>query len=90
MKIEEYIKLAQDKKEVNGVSVVKNEVLDSQPNPFGYEKSIRWTFSDGTVIIFDDETDNVPGFRLRNRSWKFEIIGSQVSCDSSVGVTSKY
>ena len=91
MKIEDYIKLAKSTAEINGVSLIENEVLNSRNtnSPKGYVKSVRWTFSDGTVIVFDDETDYEPGWRGHNRSWKFEVIGNNVSHDSAVGVISK-
>lgn len=91
MKIEDYINLAKNKKEINGVSLIKNEVLNSRDTtcPEGYVKSVRWTFSDGTIILFDDETDYKPGWRGHNRSWKFEVVGSRVSYNSLVGVVSK-
>jgi hypothetical protein len=91
MKIEEYINLAKSEKEIDGISLIKNEVLNSRNTicPKGHVESTRWTFSDGTVILFDDETDDEPGWRGHNRSWKFEVIGDKVSYDSAVGVISK-
>ena len=98
MKIEDYINLGktESKKEIDGVSLIKSEVLEYKETtykdptmPEGYQKSVRWFFSDGSVIVFDDETDTEPGWKAHNRCWKFEVIGSRVSCDSSVGIISK-
>lgn len=91
MKIEDYIKIAEAEKQIDGVSLLKTERLEykTKTMPDGYQELVRWSFSDGTVVHFENQTDTEPGWRGHCRYWRFEVIGQKVSNDSSVGLVDK-
>lgn len=91
MKIEEYIKIAETNKEIDGVSLVNTERLEYKQTtqPEGYKEVVRWSFSDGTVIHFENQTDTEAGWKGHDRCWRFESTGEKVSKDSSSEVISK-
>jgi hypothetical protein len=91
MKIEEYIKIAESDKEIDGVFVVNTETLESKltTQPEGFKKIVRWSFSDGTVVCFENQTDTEHGWKGHDRCWRFESAGEKVSDDSSSEVVSK-
>lgn len=91
MKIKEYIEIAETNTEIGGVSLVNTEILEHKQTsqPGGYKEVIRWSFSDGTVIRFENQTDTEVGWKGHDRCWRFELTGEKVSEDSSSEVISK-
>lgn len=92
MIIEQYIEIAEKKYEIDGISLVNTEVLEnlSRTAPEGYYRVIRWSFSDGTVIRFEDDADTETSWKSRHRTWKFEVKGNQVSQESRNEVVDKF
>lgn len=86
MQIPDYIQLAQDKQESNSIYLVDTEILKEEWKiaPEGYRKVVRWSFSDGTIIRFSDETDTEAGWKAHERRWEVEIKGTNVSPDADL------